>query len=159
MPLQTVDVRGHQGKGTRTIALWDTGATLNLITPELATELRLRRKPVKLDVSGVGGITQEAGEACSLQMVDRKGRPWTLTAVVMKNISESVSGFPIKRAAKLFGRRPDPSIPAGPGNLPSAFHVYSMRQAIEEGFILDVLHNYTSYKRRLIYTSYYYRQL
>jgi type I restriction enzyme R subunit len=34
----------------------------------------------------------------------------------------------------------------GPGNLPAPFHVYSMRQAIEEGFILDVLQNYTSYK-------------
>lgn len=28
-----------------------------------------------------------------------------------------------------------------------AFHIYSMRQAIEEGFILDVLKNYTTYKR------------
>ncbi len=28
---------------------------------------------------------------------------------------------------------------------PEAFHVYSMRQAIEEGFILDVLRNYTDY--------------
>lgn len=28
---------------------------------------------------------------------------------------------------------------------PEAFHTYSMRQAIEEGFILDVLRNYTSY--------------
>ncbi len=27
-----------------------------------------------------------------------------------------------------------------------AFHVYSMRQAIEEGFIMDVLQNYTTYK-------------
>ena len=26
------------------------------------------------------------------------------------------------------------------------FHLYSMRQAIEEGFILDVLENYTTYK-------------
>lgn len=30
--------------------------------------------------------------------------------------------------------------------MPAAFHVYDMRQAIEEGFILDVLQNYTSYK-------------
>lgn len=30
--------------------------------------------------------------------------------------------------------------------LPEAFHVYSMRQAIEEGFILDVLQNYTTYE-------------
>lgn len=29
---------------------------------------------------------------------------------------------------------------------PVAFHTYSMRQAIEEGFILDVLRNYTTYK-------------
>ncbi len=27
-----------------------------------------------------------------------------------------------------------------------AFHLYSMKQAIEEGFILDVLANYTTYK-------------
>lgn len=31
-------------------------------------------------------------------------------------------------------------------NLPLPFHVYSMRQAIEEGFILDVLQNYMTYK-------------
>src|SRR5690625_259803 len=30
--------------------------------------------------------------------------------------------------------------------LPEAYHVYSMRQAIEEGFILDVLQNYTTYE-------------
>tara|TARA_B100001063_G_C16773348_1_gene563206 strand:- start:41 stop:2827 length:2787 start_codon:yes stop_codon:yes gene_type:complete len=29
---------------------------------------------------------------------------------------------------------------------PKPFHLYSMRQAIEEGFILDVLDNYTTYK-------------
>ena len=29
---------------------------------------------------------------------------------------------------------------------PEAFHTYSMRQAIEEGFILDVLQNYTTYQ-------------
>ena len=28
-----------------------------------------------------------------------------------------------------------------------AFHVYSMRQAIEEGFILDVLEHYTTFQR------------
>ena len=40
----------------------------------------------------------------------------------------------------------EPDQPAGPTNVPEAFHVYSMRQAIEEGFILDVLENYTTYK-------------
>lgn len=53
---------------------------------------------------------------------------------------------PKAKTLELFGRRPDPSRPAGKDNLPAAFHVYSMRQAIEEGFILDVLQNYTAYK-------------
>jgi type I restriction enzyme R subunit len=34
----------------------------------------------------------------------------------------------------------------GPEGKPRPFHLYSMRQAIEEGFILDVLKNYTTYK-------------
>jgi type I restriction enzyme, R subunit len=53
---------------------------------------------------------------------------------------------PKAKTMELFGTRPDPSRLAGPGNLPAPFHVYSMRQAIEEKFILDVLQNYTSYK-------------
>jgi type I restriction enzyme R subunit len=52
---------------------------------------------------------------------------------------------PKAKTLELFGRRPNPALPAGPDNLPAAFHVYSMRQAIEEGFILDVLKNYTPY--------------
>ncbi|KUZ65263.1 type I restriction endonuclease subunit R [Burkholderia ubonensis] len=46
---------------------------------------------------------------------------------------------PKQKTLELFGR-------PGPDGLPQPFHVYSMRQAIEEGFILDVLKNYTTYK-------------
>jgi type I restriction enzyme R subunit len=53
---------------------------------------------------------------------------------------------PKAKTLELFGRRPQPDQPAGPGNLPAPFHIYSMRQAIEEGFILDVLKNFTTYK-------------
>lgn len=56
---------------------------------------------------------------------------------------------PKNKTMELFGRRPRPNDPAGPGNLPEPFHVYSMRQAIEEGFILDVLQNYTPYNLAL----------
>ncbi|MGY4515211.1 DEAD/DEAH box helicase family protein [Lysobacter sp. HA18] len=45
---------------------------------------------------------------------------------------------PKAKTLELFGR-------PGPDGLPQPFHVYSMRQAIEEGFILDVLKNYTPY--------------
>jgi type I restriction enzyme R subunit len=53
---------------------------------------------------------------------------------------------PKAKTLELFGRLPNPDLPAGADNLPAPFHVYSMRQAIEEGFILDVLQNYTPYK-------------
>ncbi len=46
---------------------------------------------------------------------------------------------PKSKTLELFGqRRPDGSF--------KSFHLYSMRQAIEEGFILDVLENYTTYR-------------
>ena len=54
---------------------------------------------------------------------------------------------PKSKTLELFGRLPKPTEPPNKqNNKPAAFHVYSMRQAIEEGYILDVLKNYTSYK-------------
>ncbi|MBW3654507.1 MAG: DEAD/DEAH box helicase family protein [Gemmatimonadetes bacterium] len=53
---------------------------------------------------------------------------------------------PKPRTLELFGTLPDPSRKPASDNVPYPFHVYSMRQAIEEKFILDVLQNYTSYK-------------
>ena len=47
---------------------------------------------------------------------------------------------PKAKTLEIFGRRPHPDLPASKENLPAAFHVYSMRQAIEERFILDVLY-------------------
>ena len=47
---------------------------------------------------------------------------------------------PKAKTLELFGRIPDG------GTLPEPFDLYSMQQAIEEGFILDVLTNYTPYK-------------
>jgi len=52
---------------------------------------------------------------------------------------------PKAKTLELFGRLPDPTQPPSKTNIPASFHVYSMRQAIEEGFILDVLRNYTPY--------------
>ena len=52
---------------------------------------------------------------------------------------------PKNKTLELFGRLRDPNAPPSDANSYQAFHVYSMRQAIEEGFILDVLRNYTPY--------------
>ncbi|MBM7455265.1 type I restriction enzyme R subunit [Oceanisphaera litoralis] len=71
----------------------------------------------------------------------------TLTA---RGGSANISYFaftatPKGKTLELFGRPPKANMPIGPDNKPLPFHVYSMRQAIEEGFILDVLKNYTHY--------------
>jgi type I restriction enzyme R subunit len=52
---------------------------------------------------------------------------------------------PKNKTMEIFGTRPDPTRKPAPDNVPTPFHVYSMRQAIEEEFILDVLKNYTPY--------------
>ena len=46
---------------------------------------------------------------------------------------------PKAKTLEMFGR-------VGASGKPEPFHVYTMQQAIEEGFILDVLQNYTPYK-------------
>ena len=64
-----------------------------------------------------------------------------------KNISYfAFTGTPKHSTLMLFGRPADPSRPASKSNLPQPFHRYPMRQAIEEGFILDVLRGYVPYK-------------
>lgn len=64
-----------------------------------------------------------------------------------KNVSYfAFTATPKHATMMLFGRRPDPNLPAGKDNLPVSFHKYPMRQAIEECFILDVLQGYLPYK-------------
>ncbi len=64
-----------------------------------------------------------------------------------KNLSYlAFTATPKTKTLELFGRLPNPAEAPSKTNKPEAFHVYSMRQAIEEGFILDVLKNYTNYK-------------
>lgn len=69
-----------------------------------------------------------------------------LLAAEMANRAEpgNISFFaytatPKAKTMELFGR-------IGESGKPEPFHVYTMQQAIEEGFILDVLQNYTPYK-------------
>ncbi len=52
---------------------------------------------------------------------------------------------PKAKTLEIFGTYPRPDEPPSDSNLPQAFDTYTMRQAIEEGFILDVLKNYTTY--------------
>lgn len=71
-------------------------------------------------------------------------------AVQARGPSDRISYYaftatPKAKTLELFGRPPNPALPASADNKPEPFHLYSMRQAIEEEFILDVLLNYTTY--------------
>ena len=65
-----------------------------------------------------------------------------------KNLSYyAFTATPKAKTLEMFGVLPDPMRAPAIDNKPQAFHLYTMRQAIEEGFILDVLRGYTTYKR------------
>ena len=75
---------------------------------------------------------EEALENAILAEMEKRGR--------LPNLSTfAFTATPKSKTLELFGtQHPDGSF--------APFHLYSMRQAIEEGFILDVLASYTTYK-------------
>ncbi len=78
-----------------------------------------------------GDLTEEARADIRRQMMQRARQP---------NLSFFAFTATPKFKTKAVFDEPGPT-----GHAP--FHEYSMRQAIEEGFILDVLQNYVTYKR------------
>ena len=89
--------------------------------------------PLAPEGRGAGGEGEEEPdwEDRLNQIMQSRGR--------QKNLSFfAFTATPKGKTLELFGR-------IGASGKPEAFHTYSMRQAIEEGFILDVLRNYTTY--------------
>jgi type I restriction enzyme R subunit len=102
---------------------------------ETATELK--------GVLGGAAIKEEAR-----RKAEEEGLPdyeeEILRTMVKRGRQPNISFFaftatPKYKTLEVFGR-------PGVDGKPRPFHLYSMRQAIEEGFILDVLRNYTTYK-------------
>lgn len=106
-------------------------------TGEAAAKLKQVLSPEDTEALADGGEI-DVEDLLALQMAE-KANPKGVTYVAF-------TATPKAKTLQLFGRPKDPALPVGDKNLPTAFHVYSMRQAIEEGFILDVLKNYTPYK-------------
>jgi type I restriction enzyme R subunit len=107
-------------------------------TGRAAAELKSVLSPEEQAALEDGGEF-DAEDIMAAKMAARADQDAGITYVVF-------TATPKGKTLELFGRRPDPTRPAGKDNLSAAFHVYAMRQAIEEGFILDVLQNYTAYK-------------
>jgi type I restriction enzyme R subunit len=99
-------------------------------TGEAASKLKQVLSPEELaELADGGEVSTE--DILAAQMAARAGESG-ITFVAF-------TATPKTKTLELFGTK-------DADGLPKPFHVYSMRQAIEEGFILDVLKNYTSYK-------------
>jgi type I restriction enzyme R subunit len=75
------------------------------------------------------------------------GVPEVLRRLAARSVQPNLSFFAFKatpkpRTNEVFGT-------LGPDGLKHAFHTYSMRQAVEEEFIVDVLKNYTTYEEAM----------
>ena len=105
-------------------------------TGEAAAKLKAVLSPEELKELGDGGeiSTEDILAAQMATRADDSGITFVAFTATPKN-----------KTLELFGTCPDPRRKPAPDNLPVPFHVYSMRQAIEEKFILDVLQNYTPY--------------
>lgn len=75
-----------------------------------------------------------------------------ITAEIQSRSASSALSFyaftatPKTKTLEMFGVLPKPDEAPSETNKPHAFHLYTMKQAIQEGFILDVLQGYTTYK-------------
>lgn len=125
---------------------------------ENSTSLKERNYAIIADEAHSSQTGSTARQLKEVLMVDARDEDDVLSsedildaAVASRRVSKNLSYFaftatPKTKTLELFGRLPNPDEVPSKSNLPQAYHVYSMRQAIEEGFILDVLKNYTSYK-------------
>jgi type I restriction enzyme R subunit len=97
---------------------------------------------LKTVLAGAQLAEQAAEEAADDDLDDYQEEVIKAMAARGRQPNLSFFGFtatPKYKTLEVFGR-------PGPDGKPEPFHLYSMRQAIEEGFILDVLAHYTTYK-------------
>ncbi|MCK4706997.1 MAG: type I restriction endonuclease subunit R, partial [Gammaproteobacteria bacterium] len=125
---------------------------------ENSVSLKERHYAIIADEAHSSQTGSTARQLKEVLMIDAKDGDEELTtedildaAVASRRASSNLSYFaftatPKTKTLELFGRLPKPDEQPSKANKPEAYHVYSMRQAIEEGFILDVLKNYTNYK-------------
>jgi type I restriction enzyme R subunit len=108
-------------------------------TGEAAADLRRALAVSSLEAAEAEEAAEEAergdGQDLLARSVAGRGRPGNLSFFAF-------TATPKAKTLELFGT----PVETAEGLRYRPFHLYSMRQAIEEGFILDVLANYTTYK-------------
>jgi type I restriction enzyme R subunit len=121
------------------------------------TSLKDRRFAVIVDEAHTSQTGTSASKLRAVLALDKDEDMAAMTAEDILERLQAVRKFPTNvsyfaftatpkhSTLTLFGRPWDPSRPVSKDNPPAPFHVYTMQQAIEEGFILDVLRNYIAY--------------
>ena len=105
-------------------------------TGEAAKDLKSALAPRSLEEAAAEA---EAGAEEPEQWQDAVARSAAARARQPNLSFFAFTATPKAKTLEVFGR-------PGDDGKPCPFHLYTMRQAIEEGFILDVLRNYTTYK-------------
>jgi type I restriction enzyme R subunit len=108
-------------------------------TGEAAADLRRALSASSLEAAEAEESAEEVARGDGQDLLARslagRGRPGNLSFFAF-------TATPKAKTLELFGT----PVETGEGRRYRPFHLYSMKQAIEEGFILDVLANYTTYK-------------
>lgn len=163
--VQSITREGGESKSTELTAALSGGKQIVIVTIQtfeaLITtiqskpELQGRRYAVVADEAHSSQTGSTAGALTKVLSPQEKaavaeGAPidseaylrWAMEVTAgASNISYfAFTATPKQKTLELFGRIPDGA------ETPEPFDLYSMQQAIEEGFILDVLQNYTPYK-------------
>lgn len=169
--IETIDAneRGGESKSKRLAEALKKGVPIIVVTIQtfpyameaIITEQSLKDRSFAVIIdeahtSQTGSSAQGLRAALSLD-VKVKLDEMTLEEVLLEiqksrvrpaNVSHfAFTATPKHSTLTLFGRPTDPSRPPSDDNKPIPFHRYTQRQAIEEGFILDVLRNYTTYQQ------------
>ena len=121
-----------------------------VIVDSIGNEHRDRRFAIIIDEahSGQGGRTtaimstalSKAGAEQEEETTEDKINQWMASRKMLSNASYfAFTATPKNRTLEIFGD----AVPDGGKVRHVPFHLYSMKQAIQEGFILDVLANYT----------------
>ncbi len=169
--IETIDSnkRGGDSKSHRLAQALKDGVPIIVVTIQtfpfameaILTERSLKERSFAVIIdeahtSQTGSTAQSLRAALSLDSKD-KLEEMTLEELLLEmqksrvrpaNVSHfAFTATPKHSTFTLFGRPEDESQPVSDDNKPQSFHRYSQRQAIEEGFILDVLINYTPYQQ------------
>lgn len=153
---RTGDLRRHleSGKKITVTTVQKFGYLLQMLRSNLSD----RRFAVIIDEahsSQSGKYAAKANSALSGEYVDLLKRQDELNELLEQHIKSrkmaenanfyAFTATPKQKTLEVFGV-PDGTVDEEGKPRFRAFHLYSMRQAIEEGFILDVLKNYTTYQ-------------